>query len=234
VANPSITAQLDALVAQCNTATEALYLTAPTPATAHVYIQQWSVFTRHSRRCWAWIVGNCPEVEVRRFITRENLYEEEGQIETSHYEKLVRLGRRLGLERAAIDDATPLPSTRLALLAWECICRNYSWQEGLAAKVVLERVGFPDLRAVRKRVWQDALHLDDAEADFFTTHIEADEIHGSGAYALLERYVTPAETLAVLAAAETSLHAQALYANGIAAAMQAHGGTLRPPTPAPR
>ena len=230
--NPSITAQLDALVAQCNQATEALYLTAPTPAAAHVYIQQWSVFTRHSRRCWAWIVGNCPEVEVRRFITRENLYEEEGQIETSHYEKLVRLGGRLGLERAAVDDATPLPSTRLALLVWECICRNYSWQEGLAAKVVLERVGFPDLRAVRKRVWQDALHLDDAEADFFTTHIEADEIHGSGAYALLERYVTPAEQPAVLAAAGISLHAQALYANGIAAAMQAHGGTLRSPTPA--
>jgi pyrroloquinoline quinone (PQQ) biosynthesis protein C len=228
VANTAIVAGLEALVEQCNRQTEALYRTAPTREAAHVYIQQWSAFTRHSRRCWAWVVGNCPEVEVRRFITKENLYEEEGDIATSHYEKLVRLGQRLRLERDAIDHATPLPSTRLALLVWECICKNYSWQEGVAAKVVLERAGFPDLRGIRKRHWQEALGLDDAEAEFFTTHIEADEIHGSGAYALLERYVTPSEQSAVLAAAETSLDAWALYGNGIAAGMQARGGVLHP------
>ena len=225
--NSALLTGLDALVDRCNQETETLYTALPTTEAAHTYVQQWGLFTRHSRRCWAWVVGNCPEVEVRRFITKENLYEEEGQIETSHYEKLVRLGGRLGLERAAVENAAPLASTQLALLAWECLTKNRSWQEGLAAKAVLERSGFPDLRARRRRNWQRALELTDADADFFSTHIEADEIHGSGAYDLLARYVRPEEEALVLAAAETSLQAWGLYGNGIAAAMQARGGVFR-------
>jgi pyrroloquinoline quinone (PQQ) biosynthesis protein C len=230
--NSAIVAELDALVAQCNQEIAALYLAIPTIPAAQVYVQQWGIFTRHSRRCWALVVGNCPEVEVRRFITKENLYEEEGLIETSHYEKLVRLGLRLGLERREIDGATPLPSTNLALHVWECLTKNYPWKEGLAAKAVLERSGFPDLRRIRQQNWQRALQLTDEDVDFFALHITADEIHGSGAYELLERYVRPEELPAVLAAARTSLQAWALFANGIAAAMQARGAVLPEQTPA--
>ena len=38
---------------------------------ARALIQNWSTFTRHSRRCWAYVVGNCPHVEVRKFIVTE-------------------------------------------------------------------------------------------------------------------------------------------------------------------
>ena len=48
-----------------------------TKQAARVLIEQWSSFTRHSRQCWAFVVGNCPIVEVRKFIVTENLYEEE-------------------------------------------------------------------------------------------------------------------------------------------------------------
>jgi pyrroloquinoline quinone (PQQ) biosynthesis protein C len=226
--NSAVIAGLDALVRACNEAASALYLTHPTPEAAHVYVQQWGVFTRHSRQCWAWVVGNCPEVEVRRFITKENLFEEEGDVRTSHYERLVRLGASVGLDCGAIDDADPLPSTELALLVCEALTKNRSWQEGLAAKAVIECTGFPTLRRVRQRIWQEALRLTDDDADFFATHIETDELHASGAYDLVARYVRPAETRAVLAAPKTSLRAWALYCNGIAACMQARGGVLRP------
>jgi hypothetical protein len=46
---------------------------------AQVLIEQWSNFTRHSRQCWAHVVGNCPIIEARKFIVTENLYEEEAQ-----------------------------------------------------------------------------------------------------------------------------------------------------------
>ena len=65
-------------------------------------IQQWSNFTRHSRQCWAHVVGNCPIVEVRKFIVTENLYEEEAQEGHSHFEILVRMGMALGLTRDEI------------------------------------------------------------------------------------------------------------------------------------
>jgi len=208
------------MVESLNEETTDFWTLLPTETSARIFVQQWGIFTRHSRRCWAFVVGNCPVVEVRRFITRENLYEEEGDVETSHYEKLVRIGLRAGLSREQIDEAQPLPSTSLALLAWEALTKHYSWGEGLAAKAVLERIGFPDLRRIREANWRRELHLTDEEADFFTTHIVADEVHGSGAYALLEQYVSRQDETRILVAAQVSLHAMALFCDGIAAAMR--------------
>src|SRR5579863_1898877 len=83
---------------------------------AQIYAQQHGIFTRHSRRCWAYVVGNCPEVEVRRFIVSENLYDEECIEEKSHFLKLVKLGKALGLTEADVYDAVPTPGLRAALL----------------------------------------------------------------------------------------------------------------------
>jgi pyrroloquinoline quinone (PQQ) biosynthesis protein C len=226
MSNGRISQQLDVFVEQCNQDAGLRYTLPPTREAAQVYLQQWGIFTRHSRRCWAWVVGNCPEVEVRRFITRENLYEEEGEVATSHYEKLVRLGLKVGLQRAAIDDAEPEPSTALALLVWECLTKNRSWLEGLAAKAVLERGGFPDLRRIQAQNWQTCLGLTEQDVDFFGMHITADQIHGSGAYELLERFTRPEDEGAVLAAGQRSMQAMALFSNGIVAAMQARGATV--------
>ena len=74
----SFAATIDKIVADCNDR----LLWVPyskdklTKQAARVLIEQWSSFTRHSRQCWAFVVGNCPIVEVRKFIVTENLYEE--------------------------------------------------------------------------------------------------------------------------------------------------------------
>ena len=94
-------AAIDKIVADCNDR----LLWVPyskdrlTKEAARVLIEQWSSFTRHSRQCWAHVVGNCPIIEVRKFIVTENLYEEEAQEGHSHFEILARMGMALGLTR---------------------------------------------------------------------------------------------------------------------------------------
>jgi pyrroloquinoline quinone (PQQ) biosynthesis protein C len=91
-------AAMDKIVADCND--RLLWVgfskNQLTKEAARVLIQQWSNFTRHSRQCWAHVVGNCPHVEVRKFIVTENLYEEEAQEGHSHFEILARMGVALG------------------------------------------------------------------------------------------------------------------------------------------
>ncbi len=66
-------AAMDKIVADCNDR----LLWVPyskdklTKPAARVLIEQWSSFTRHSRQCWAHVVGNCPIVEVRKFIVAD-------------------------------------------------------------------------------------------------------------------------------------------------------------------
>ena len=66
-------AAIDAIVADCNDRLEWVRFSNDhlTNAAARVLIEQWSSFTRHSRQCWAHVVGNCPIIEVRKFIVTE-------------------------------------------------------------------------------------------------------------------------------------------------------------------
>ena len=74
-------AAMDKIVGDCNDRIEWVAFSKDrlTKEAARVLVEQWSSFTRHSRQCWAYVVRNCPLVEVRKFIVTENLYEEEAQ-----------------------------------------------------------------------------------------------------------------------------------------------------------
>jgi len=213
-------AALDVYVHQCDKQSGRIFTGRVSPEGARVFVQQWGLFTRHSRQCWANVVGNCPVVEARRFMVKENLYEEEADIKTSHFEKLARLGIRLGLSREQIEKAEPFPTTEAALLGWEALTRNRHWLEGLAAKAVLERVGFEnDYRRTMVQQWMEDLHLNEQEAEFFLIHLTADQIHGEGAYEILARYAEPHDLDRIREAARQSLTLMSLYQNGIVAAM---------------
>lgn len=108
--NFSFGGAIDKIVADCNDRLEWVPFSKVrlTKEAACVLIEQWSNFTRHSRQCWAFVVGNCPIVEVRKFIVKENLYEEEAMEGHSHFEILVRMGMVLGLTREQIENAKPL------------------------------------------------------------------------------------------------------------------------------
>lgn len=185
---------------------------------AQVLIEQWSNFTRHSRQCWAYVVGNCPLVEVRRFIVTENLYEEEALESHSHFEILVRMGMALGLTREQVESAKPLPSTVVAMRAWETLTKNRTWYEGLAAKSVLERTNDPhcgNFSHYQAEYWMRQLKLSKEDTEFWWMHDAVDQIHGDGSLKLLEKYLqTEEEKQAALRAAEESMMAWKIYFDG--------------------
>jgi pyrroloquinoline quinone (PQQ) biosynthesis protein C len=194
---------------------------------AGIYVEQHGIFTRHSRRCWAYVVGQCPEVDVRRFIVRENLYEEEGVEETSHFVNLQRMGVAVGLTPQGVESAVPLVSTRAALLIWETLTKDRHWLIGCVAKAALEQLSMPEggeVNAHQGRAWMRQLGLSKEDVDFWLLHDEADRIHGPGIFLLVNRLhpkypeVSRAE---MLTAVEDSVYAWALFWNGIADAAEA-------------
>lgn len=190
---------------------------------AGVYVQQHGVFTRHSRQCWAYVVGNCPEVDVRRFIVRENLFEEEGIEEQSHYLKLVKMGKAVGLSERDVHEASALPSTRAALLVWETLTKNRHWIIGCAAKATLEQVNqvqCGDMSNNEGKRWMRHLGLSKDEVEFWLMHDELDKEHGSGAFDAVARYLPRAPGVTtgdVLKAVEDSITAWKIFLDGIAA-----------------
>ncbi|MGH7832923.1 MAG: TenA family transcriptional regulator [Candidatus Binatia bacterium] len=186
---------------------------------ARMLVLQWGIFTRHSRRCWAHVVGNCPHVEIRRFVVRENLYEEEAIEGRSHFEIIVRMGQALGLSREEIESAQPLDSTVVALHAWETLTKNRLWHEGLAAKAVLEKTNDPNCGNFSKEQaerWMRQLRLSPADVEFWTLHDSVDQIHGGGSLRLLEKYLrTDVEKEAAIQAARESMMAWKIYLDGI-------------------
>jgi pyrroloquinoline quinone (PQQ) biosynthesis protein C len=182
------------------------------------FIKQFGLFPRHSRQCWANVVGACPHIEVRRFLVAENLYEEEANEETSHYELLVKLGEALELTKQEIDDAVPLPTTQVAFRAWEGLTRTRDWVYGLAAKGVLELLSVKDLSnvsAISAERWQRQLDLTDDEVEFFSLHAELDQEHGGAAFNFIFTYGRPDQLPGALEAAKTSLAAFGVFVDGI-------------------
>jgi len=187
-------------------------------AGARLYCQQHGIFTRHSRRAWAYVVGNCPEVEVRRFIVRENLFDEEGTDEGSHFLKIVRMGQALGLTAEEVIEAEPLPSLRAAMLIWETLTKDRHWLIGAAAKGALEMKTPAGSEGTR---WIERLGLTRSDCDFWLLHQEADEVHGPGAFALVLKYLPKYPEVSVndiLQAVEDSNFATNLFRDGVGAA----------------
>lgn len=217
----SLAAGLDKSVADCqwNLKWVAYSKNQLKPEGARVLVQQWGIFTRHSRRCWAYVVGNCPHIEVRRFIVTENLYEEEALEGHSHFELMVRMGEALGLSAIEVVNAEPLPTTVVALHAWEALTRNRSWYEGLAAKAVLERTNNPacgNFSALQAEHWARQLKLAPKDVEFWTLHDSVDQVHGAGSIRLLEKYLqSDAERAAAVRAAEESMMVWRIYLDGI-------------------
>ncbi len=186
---------------------------------ARLLVQQWGIFTRHSRRCWAYVVGNCPHVEIRKFIVRENLYEEEAIEGQSHFDLILRLGQALGLSREALEFAEPLPTTLVALYAWEALTKNRSWHEGVAAKAVLEMTNLPEcgrFSGEEAERWKRQLRLSPEDVEFWSLHDSVDQIHGGGSLQLLEKYlVTEDDRRQALQAGRESMMAWKVYLDGI-------------------
>jgi pyrroloquinoline-quinone synthase len=158
-------------------------------------------------------------VEVRKFIVTENLYEEEALEGHSHFDLILRLGQALGLSREALEFAEPLPTTLVALHAWEALTKNRLWHEGVAAKAVLEMTNLPEcgrFSGEEAERWTRQLGLSEHDVEFWSLHDSVDQIHGGGSLRLLEKYLTEeGERQEALQAARESMMVWKVYLDGI-------------------
>jgi pyrroloquinoline quinone (PQQ) biosynthesis protein C len=158
-------------------------------------------------------------VEIRKFIVTENLYEEEAIEGHAHFDLILRLGKALGLSQEELEFAKPLPTTLIALLAWETLTKNRAWYEGVAAKAALELTNDPEcgrFSGQEAERWMRQLKLSRDEVEFWLLHDSVDQIHGGGSLALLEKHLLgEAERKAALQAAEESMVAWKIYLDGI-------------------
>jgi pyrroloquinoline quinone (PQQ) biosynthesis protein C len=147
---------------------------------ARVYALEHCVFAANFPRWLANIAGNCPHLDVRKYLI-ENMYVEEVHdptIEIGHYESMVDFTVALGIERQYIYGYTGAQITKLRIVYCDWVSRTLPWLEAFAAiagneiargKEMIKRVG--DRARTSRRQWaalnlsEDALsHWDAADA----------------------------------------------------------------------
>jgi pyrroloquinoline quinone (PQQ) biosynthesis protein C len=146
-----------------------------------------------------------------------------------HWQILEDLGVKIGLKRAEIQNAKPLPSTELAWAAWEGLMANRHWLEGVVANTCAERANVPGygkgifrklgwfgLERVR---WGKLFNLSDEELEFFELHTAADIEHSDTGWRAVEKFAHKFRMEdAAVSACERNLRVWELYLGGIAAA----------------
>jgi pyrroloquinoline quinone (PQQ) biosynthesis protein C len=185
------------------------------------------------------VATNCTDWDTRMRIIRacseEVIADHEHGGGRAHWQILEDLGVRIGLKRAALENAQPLPSTQLCWAAWDGLMANRHWLEGIVANTCAERVNVPgygkgELRkrgwfGLERRRWQALFDLDESELEFFELHTEADIEHSNTGWRAVEKFAKDLHMEdAAVAACERNLHVWEHYLNGIAAAGDANGG----------
>ena len=176
------------------------------------------------------VATNCPDWDIRLRIieacSQEIIADNEFGHGRPHWKIMEDLGVAIGLDRAEIEGATPLPSTRLAWSAWEGLMSHCHWLEGLIANTCAERVNVPGYGegAVHEMGWSGAegerwcklLGLRDEELEFFAIHGPADVEHSDlGWNTVAERAAEFGMEDAVVEACRTNLVVWEHYFNGI-------------------
>ena len=140
--------------------------------------------------------SNCTFPDERIELA-ESLYEEEtGRISgcnLPHPELFIRFGTALGLERAELVDAEPLPATA-ALIDWfELSTKQRSFIEGAAAINLAAEGQVPGSFAPFARALEKHYGLSREAVAFWDVHEEADREHSDVGQNIVMRYATTEE-----------------------------------------
>ena len=114
-----------------------------TPAAAAIYTLEHCAFAARFPQYFGNVIGNCPELGVRRYMIQNMAVEEvnDPTIDDGHYESLVKFGIALGLTREEIINYEPSLTMQMALNYWDNISRTRPWIEGFAGIGGLELNG---------------------------------------------------------------------------------------------
>ncbi len=116
---------------------------------AKIFAVEHTFFAAHFPRWFGNVIGNCPYLEVRRYIIG-NIYVEEVHdptIDDTHYGSMVKFGEGLGLSRDEVLHYVPSIPMKMAVHYWDNISRTRPWLEGFAAVGALELTNHGELAA---------------------------------------------------------------------------------------
>jgi pyrroloquinoline quinone (PQQ) biosynthesis protein C len=179
------------------------------------------------------VATNCTDWDTRiRIIqacSEEVIADHEHGGGRPHWAILEDLGVRIGMKRAQIQSAQPLPSTQLCWAAWEGLMASKHWLEGIVANTCAERINVPGYGTglfrkvgwfgLERHRWGKLFKLSDEELDFFELHEQADIEHSNQGWKAVERFARELHMEdAVVSACERNLHVWEHYLNGMAVA----------------
>jgi len=205
-----------------------------TPGRARMFVMQHRLNSRQRNSVLKLRVAtNCPDWETRLAIIKscaqEVIADEEHGGGRPHWQVLEGLGTHIGMSLAEIRAAQPLPSTRLAWLAWDGLMSHRHWLEGLIANTCAERANVPGygeglMRAhgwfgVERQRWRELFKLADEQLEFFALHEQADLEHSDLGWRTVARHAQACRMEdAVVEACRVNLTVWEHYLDGIAAA----------------
>jgi pyrroloquinoline quinone (PQQ) biosynthesis protein C len=184
------------------------------------------------------VATNCPDWDTRLRIigacSEEVIADHAHGGGRPHWQILEDLGVHIGLERAELQKAKPLPATELAWAAWEGLMANRHWLEGIVANTCAERANVPgygkgEFRkrgwfGMERRRWKNLFDLMESELEFFELHTEADIEHSNTGWRAVEKFARELRMEdAAVAACERNLRVWEHYLSGIAAVADARG-----------
>jgi len=101
---------------------------------AKVFTKEHCHFAAHFPQWFGNIVGNCPFLEVRRYMIQNMTVEEvrDPMINEGHYDSLVKFGLALGLTKEEMINDEPTISMQMALSYWDNVTRTRPWLEAFS------------------------------------------------------------------------------------------------------
>lgn len=202
-----------------------------TPERAKMFVLQHRQNTRFRNSvCKLRVATNCPDWEVKLEIVGAVSDEIISDVEFGdgrpHWKVLEDLGVDIGLAREDIEAGTLLQSTQLCWLAWETLCGNRHWLEGLVANTCAERFNIPGYGegkfreggwfGVERPRWETMFGLNDKQLLFFHMHSLADVKHSDLGWNTVAKYATDLGMEdAAVEACRVNLSVWEHYLNGI-------------------
>jgi pyrroloquinoline-quinone synthase len=150
--------------------------------------QHYQYVCQFPRWCAA-VYAECPHADARDFLL-ENIVEEESG--TKHVDLLARFAEACGVSRAEVERTVQLPTTR-ALTAWCYETAHRPFTEAAAGLLVGLESQVPGIYRRNLPPLKPLYGFTDHEIEFFTVHIEVDEVHGERGYEIVEQYATTPE-----------------------------------------
>jgi pyrroloquinoline-quinone synthase len=177
------------------------------------YACQYYHFVREFPRMVSAVHSNTPDISVREPILH-NLMDEELGAE-NHPLLWMRFANALGTSKDRVEQTEPLPTTQSLVDTMMKICRNKSFQEGLASLYAYE-AQVPEISRVKIQGLKEFYGLTDPDAiKFFSVHQEADVYHSQSEKDLIIAQTPAAHSAAVENAASDTAHALWRFLDGV-------------------